>query len=147
MSRTEDQWWKGAFLEKSSHQKPGSLSFEDGSAGAASESDLPRGLLPPYESSARHTEGNDRGRSQTGPHRLSHGHHSSGIRHDRFPRTGAARSGPEANETPSSGPRTRFRPRREGGCCSLGVKYQTEGLDKQARNRWQVSGASGTLGA
>src|ERR1700738_267170 len=114
MSRTEDQRWKGAFLENSSHQKPGSSSFADGNTRAASESDLPRGLLPPYESSARHTEGHDCRRSQTSPHRLSHGHHSSGIRHHRLPGTGAARSGSEANEPPSPGPRTRFRSRREG---------------------------------
>jgi hypothetical protein len=31
--------------------------------------------------------------------------------------------------------------------CTPAVKYQTEGLDKQARNRWQVNGASGTLKA
>jgi hypothetical protein len=63
-------------------------------------------------------KGNDRSRSQAGPHRLSHGHHSSGIRHHRLPRTASA-SAPKANETPSPCPRTWFRPRREGGC-SLG---------------------------
>src|SRR5258708_29222780 len=104
LSRTEDQWWEGAFLKDSSEQKPGSLSLADGSAGAASESDFPRGLLSTYESSARNTEGNDGGRSQTGPHCLSHDHDSSGIRHDRLPSARATRSGSEANETPSPSP-------------------------------------------
>jgi hypothetical protein len=31
--------------------------------------------------------------------------------------------------------------------CAPAVKYQTEGLDKQARNRLQIEGPSGTLEA
>jgi len=58
------------------------------------------------ESPARNSKGDDGSGSQTSSHRLSHDHHSPGIRHNRLSRAGAPRSRPERNETPSSGPCT-----------------------------------------
>src|SRR5712691_8563395 len=104
MSRTENQRREGAFVEDSPDQKPGSHGIADGSTGTASEPDLSRGLFSTNESPARHSEGDDRCCSQTGPHRLPLDQHSPGIRYDRLPRAGAPCSGPETNETPSPGP-------------------------------------------